>query len=125
MIRLTILGEPFSKANSRKLVKFGDRPASIKSSGALLYEKSAIMQIPDSAKQMLTDPVAVTMRIYYATQRKDLDESLILDCLQAKKSKGEIVRRGVYVNDRQVKEKHIYHFIDKSCPRAEIEVRII
>ena len=125
MIRLTILGEPFSKANSRKIVTFGNRPASIKSAGALQYEKSAIMQIPDSAKQMIADPVAVTMRIYYATQRKDLDESIILDCLQAKKSKGEIVRRGVYVNDRQVKEKHIYHFIDKACPRAEIEVRII
>jgi len=91
----------------------------------LQYEKSAIMQIPDSAKQMIDSPVAVTMRIYYATQRKDLDESLILDCLQAKKSKGELVRRGVYINDRQVKEKHIYHFIDKARPRAEIEVRII
>ena len=125
MIKLTILGEPYSKANSRKLVTFGNRPASIKSTGALQYEKSAIMQIPDNAKQMLTDPVAVTMRIYYASQRKDLDESLILDCLQAKKSKGAIVRRGVYVNDRQVREKHIYHFIDKACPRAEIEVRVI
>jgi len=125
MIKLTILGEPYSKANSRKLVTFGNRPASIKSAGALQYEKSAIMQIPDNAKQMLTDPVAVTMRIYYASQRKDLDESLILDCLQAKKSNGEIVRRGVYVNDRQVREKHIYHFIDKACPRAEIEVRVI
>lgn len=125
MIKLTILGEPYSKANSRKLVTFGNRPASIKSAGALQYEKSAIMQIPDNAKQMLTDPVAVTMRIYYASQRKDLDESLILDCLQAKKSKGEIVRRGVYVNDRQVREKHIYHFIDKACPRAEIEVKVI
>jgi len=125
MITFVIHGEPFSKANSRKLVTFGNRPASIKSAGALQYEKSAIMQIPDNAKQMLTDPVAVTMRIYYASQRKDLDESLILDCLQAKKSKGEIVRRGVYVNDRQVREKHIYHFIDKACPRAEIEVRVI
>lgn len=125
MIKLTILGEPYSKANSRKLVTFGNRPASIKSAGALQYEKSAIMQIPDNAKQMLTDPVAVTMRIYYASQRKDLDESLILDVLQAKKSKGEVVRRGVYVNDRQVREKHIYHFIDKACPRAEIEVMVI
>ena len=125
MIKLTIIGEPYSKANSRKLVTFGNRPASIKSAGALQYEKSAIMQIPDNAKQMLTDPVAVTMRIYYASQRKDLDESLILDCLQAKKSKGEVVRRGVYVNDRQVREKHIYHFIDKECPRAEIEVMVI
>lgn len=125
MIKLTILGEPFSKANSRKLVTFGSRPASIKSAGALQYEKSAIMQIPDSAKQMIEQPVAVTIRIYYASQRKDLDESLILDCLQAKKSNGAIVRRGVYVNDRQVREKHIYHFIDKACPRAEIEVRTI
>jgi len=32
---------------------------------------------------------------------------------------------GIIDNDRQVKEKHIYHFIDKACPRAEIEVRVI
>jgi len=33
-----------------------------------------------------------------------------------------LVRRGVYVNDRQVREKHVYHDIDKTNPRADIIV---
>lgn len=55
----------------------------------------------------------VTIRIWYASRRPDLDESLILDLLQ-----------GVtYENDRQVKEKHIYWMgVDKANPRCEIEV---
>jgi Holliday junction resolvase RusA-like endonuclease len=28
----------------------------------------------------------------------------------------------IYENDRQVKEKHIYHALDKENPRAEIRV---
>jgi Holliday junction resolvase RusA-like endonuclease len=51
--------------------------------------------------------------IYYATQRPDLDESLILDLLQGK----------VYENDRQVRERHVYHQIDKASPRIEVIIR--
>jgi hypothetical protein len=32
------------------------------------------------------------------------------------------VQKGVYRNDRQVREKHVYHAIDRANPRAEIEV---
>lgn len=123
-VRLTILGEPASKANQRKLVTFGDRPAIIKSDKARSYEKAALMQIPPSACVMLQGPVRVTMTIFYASQRPDLDESVILDVLQAKYAKGTraLLRGGVYVNDRQVREKHVYHAIDKTNPRAEIVV---
>jgi hypothetical protein len=41
-----------------------------------------------------------------------LDESVILDCMQG----------FIYENDRQVKEKHIFHRLDKANPRAEITV---
>lgn len=122
MIKFVILGEPASKANSRRLVKFGDRPASIKSQKALSYEKSAILQIPDYAKQMLEGDLCLTAWIYYATRKPDLDESIIMDVLQAKYKKGKLIRRGVYLNDRQIKQKHIYHGIDKLNPRAEIEM---
>lgn len=64
---------------------------------------------------LIEDDVRVTMRIFYASRRPDLDESLILDLLQ-----------GVfYVNDRQVKEKHIYWGLDKDNPRAEITVEVL
>lgn len=126
MITFTILGEPASKANSRQLVKFGDRPAIIKSSKARNYEHAAAKQIPPAARQMLTGPVRVTLRIFYASERPDLDESVILDVLQAKYKRidGErvLLERGCYLNDRQVREKHVHHFIDRNNPRAEIEI---
>jgi Holliday junction resolvase RusA-like endonuclease len=122
VIRLIIHGEPASKANSRQLVRFGDRPAVIKSKKARDYERDAVLQIPAHAKVMLQGRLRVTLRIFYASERPDLDESVILDVLQAKKKDGDIVRKGVYLNDRQVREKHVFHAIDRANPRAEIEI---
>lgn len=131
LITLTILGEPASKANSRKIVTIKKRPSSVKSDKALAYERSALMQIPVIARRQLTGPLSVTMRIYYATERPDLDESLILDILQDRyrnvkrgdTKERQLVQRGVYCNDRQVREKHIYHAIDRNNPRTVIEIR--
>ena len=129
-VALTILGEPASKANSRELVTFGRgedaRPAIIKSKKAREYERAAMLQIPVSARVMLVGPVRVTLRIFYASERPDLDESVVLDVLQAKyrRDRGDriLVRAGVYGNDRQVREKHVYHGIDRANPRTEVEV---
>lgn len=122
MIRLILLGEPASLKNSRQLVQFGNRPAIIKSKKARNYERDAQLQIPAAARQMLQGRLRVTIRIFYASERPDLDESVILDVLQAQRKHGEIVRAGVYINDRQVRERHIYHAIDRTNPRAEIEI---
>ncbi len=126
VIAFTILGEPASKANSRKIVSFGGRPASIKSEKARNFEQSAILQIPSEAKQMLAGRLRATIRIFYASERPDLDESVVLDVLQAKfKGTGKdrvCVRRGVYLNDRQVREKHVIHGVDRKNPRVEVEI---
>lgn len=138
MIRFTILGEPASKANSREIVTFGrgenKRAAVIKSEKARDYEADALRQIPPAARQQLKGPVRVTLRIFYASERPDLDESVVLDVLQdrwAKEKKDDagrvtrprtLVQRGVYANDRQVREKHVFHAIDRKNPRAEIVV---
>lgn len=126
-ITLTILGQPCSKANSRQIVVIGGRPKVIKSKPALEYERAALLQIPPRARVMLEGPVAVTLRLFYATELPDLDESIVLDVLQARYrrvgDRRELVQRGVYVNDRQVREKHVYHGIDRANPRAEIVVR--
>ena len=90
MIHFEVLGEPASKANSRKLVTFGKRPAFIKS-------------------QKARDYVAM---FHKQSRRPDLDESLILDCMQDK----------IYKNDRQVKQKKIYWGLDKENPRSIIRV---
>ena len=85
MFKATINGEPASKANSRRMVTIAGRARFIKSKKAIDYVKP------------------------------DLDESVILDCLEGY----------AYKNDRQVKEKHIYHGLDKENPRAEITVEPI
>ena len=130
MIKLTIFGEPASKANSRQIVTFGKgdnkRAALIKSQKARNYEHDALRQIPPLCRQRLTGPIKLTAKIYYASERPDLDESVILDVLQDRyHGKGEqrvLVQAGVYRNDRQVRERHVYHAIDRANPRAEIIV---
>jgi Holliday junction resolvase RusA-like endonuclease len=131
-IRFTIYGEPASKANQRQLVSFpdgkgGKRPALIKSAKARNYEADALKQIPPLYRRQFDGPVRVTLRIFYASERPDLDESVILDVLQDRYAKDDagarvLVQKGVYRNDRQVREKHVYHAIDRGNPRAEIEV---
>lgn len=109
-----IYGEPASKANSRKVVRIGGMSRLIKSQKALTYSEMFKAQARPITPLIKTD-VRVTMHIFYASRRPDLDESLILDLLQ-----------GVfYVNDRQVKEKHIYWGLDKENPRAEIIVDVL
>lgn len=116
-MKLVILGEPASKSNSRRLVTWHGRAHFIKSEKAINYRESALVQLVAQVKlhTPFSEQVAVTMTIYYASQRPDLDETLILDILQD---------AGVYVNDRLVRERHTFHEIDKLNPRAEIEVSL-
>lgn len=111
-IYLVVYGEPASKANSRKLVLFGNRPASIKSDKARGYARDFQLQVR-AIDPLMEGELRMDLWIYYASRRPDLDESLILDLLQGK----------VYENDRQVRERHVYHMLDKANPRVEILVQ--
>jgi hypothetical protein len=127
-VAFTILGEPASKANSRKIVTIANRPAVVKSAKALNYSRAALLQIPSSARQRLKGPVRVALRIYYASERPDLDESLILDLLQdqwkrdKRTGKRVLLQPGVYCNDRQVRRRYVEHAIDRANPRTEVVV---
>tara|TARA_R100001480_G_scaffold105345_1_gene107810 strand:+ start:4188 stop:4583 length:396 start_codon:yes stop_codon:yes gene_type:complete len=110
-ILFTIEGEPASKSNSRKIVSFGKRMGVIKSEKARNYEKLFANQCPTLENLIETD-VKVELIIHYASRRPDLDESVILDCMQGK----------IYVNDRQVKQKHIYWGLDRERPRTHVRV---
>jgi len=113
---ITILGEPASKANSRRLVTVKGRAMFIKSKKALNYKKAFELQCP--VREPLYEKgqdLVVAMKIYYKTRRPDLDESLILDLLEG----------FVYQNDRQVKLKHIVWGLDKENPRTEIVISTI
>jgi len=114
VIEFEILGEPASKANSRKLVTIKGRPAFIKSEKARKYVKSFKEQCP-KCDPLMDGNVSVRIKIYYATRRPDLDESVILDAMQDL----------IYANDRQVKEKHIYWGLDRDNPRSEIKVQTL
>ena len=94
------------------MVHIRGRTMFIKSAKALAYAKSFKQQVESEAKVCFHGDVAVHIRIYYASRRPDLDESLILDLLQDV----------AYENDRQVKERHTYWHLDKERPRAEILV---
>jgi Holliday junction resolvase RusA-like endonuclease len=109
-----IFGEPASKANSRRVVRIGNVSRLIKSAKALSYVDMFKQQCTPLGTLMQGD-LRVTMWIYYASRRPDLDESLILDLMQG----------CIYENDRQVKERHIYWGLDPEKPRAEIIVECI
>jgi len=102
-------GQPYSKANSRQFIRPGKI---IKSAKALAYCDMFKLQCP-WMDVPYTGDVTVSMEIYYASRRPDLDESLILDLLQGK----------IIANDRQIKMRHVKWGLDKDNPRAIILVQ--
>lgn len=111
-----IVGEPASKANSRRLVRRGKLTVSIKSQKALDYAEAARLQVPAlGPDRILRGRLSLTAHVWYATQRPDLDVSLILDVLQGR----------IYHNDRQIREMHLFHHIDRAHPRTEINCQEI
>lgn len=134
VVKFTVYGEPASKANSRKIVQIKGRPAVIKSKKAQHYVASFSKQCPQIDPPLEGD-LKVTMTIYYASRRPDLDESVVLDCMQSQfvsikvpgKTKPErrLVRANIYRNDRQVKEKHIFWALDRDNPRVEVKVETL
>lgn len=142
-ISLVILGEAVSKANSREIItlRVKDKatgqvkhsPRVRKSDKALAFERDALKQIPPRCRVRLTGPVRVTLRMYYRTERPDLDESIVLDVLQDRYASvtrrgvrtRELVQHGVYRNDRQVRSKRVDHFIDRTNPRVEIVIEAL
>lgn len=109
-ISFTILGEPASKANSRRWTG----RLFIKSAKALAYGKAFEDQCP-MLDPMMEGDLRVTIKIWYASRRPDLDASLIFDLMQGY----------IYENDRQIKEQHLFWGLDKENPRAEITVEKI
>ena len=113
-LSLIIFGEPASKANSRRVVHYGGMSRLIKSKKALSYS-DVFKQQCGKLPTLMTGDLRVTLRIFYASRRPDLDESLILDLMQGL----------IYENDRQVKERHCYWGLDPENPRSEIIVEKI
>jgi Holliday junction resolvase RusA-like endonuclease len=104
-------GETASKSNARQMVRIGRRLVPIKSKKALAY-KDCFERLAPTIDPLMDGDVLLFCHIFYATRRPDLDESLIMDCLEGK----------AYTNDRQIKAKIILHGLDRKSPRTEIKI---
>jgi Holliday junction resolvase RusA-like endonuclease len=118
-IEFEILGEPASKANSRRLVpgrtKQGKRyTKSIKSQKALDYVEAFKEQCP-KLKPLWTCEVRLLAVVWYASRRPDLDLSLVEDALQG----------AIYENDRQIVEKIYIKRLDRERPRVHVRVEAV
>lgn len=114
-----ILGECASLKNSRRHVPGRSKAGTaytlcLPSKKCDDWMRSARLQL-SAARPLITDPVAMLVTCYYASERPDLDESAVMDALQ-----GRLIE-----NDRQIREKHVFHAIDRDNPRGEIELRQI
>lgn len=110
-----ILGEPASKANRRRPGINPQTGKAIirKSKKASEYKRTARLQLAFiRAKPLLKGRVKATVVVYYRTERSDLDVEVLFDAMEG----------FVYSNDRQVREKHLYHTIDRDNPRCEVLV---
>lgn len=115
-VEFQILGQPYSKANSRRLVtnRRTGRPMFIKSDAAFGYAKAFKLQCP-KLPALISGDISFTAHIYYGSRRPDLDESLLMDLCQGL----------IYENDRQIKAKHIFGYVDKNNPRSVIKIEVL
>ena len=108
-----ISGTAESKANSRRIVKFGNVSRSIKSDKALIFQRDFQRQCP-VLSPMFEEDLHIDLDIYYPDRRRDMDESLILDAMQ----------KLIYPNDRQVKSRRVRWGLCKSNPGVRIHIRL-
>jgi Holliday junction resolvase RusA-like endonuclease len=99
--------------NSRRIIFRGGRPRSIKSAKALSYCDAFMLQAPKLVAP-IEGPISVTVTVWYASRRPDLDVALILDLMQ---------KSGIIKNDRQAVEQHLFKRLDPANPRTEIIVQ--
>ena len=116
---IIVYGELGSKSNSRKVVRFGNRTAVIKSDTARQYCKDFLKQVGANRKPY-EGPVKLTAICYYKDMRRDLDIALLQDLLQegTPKNPGACFIK----NDRQIRHIEAIRKVDKDEPRVEFKL---
>lgn len=109
------------KSNSRRLVRFGKRIASIKSQDALEWTARFEATAWDLRAKRGFEPLAgrlyLTVEVYPENMRRDLDIELLCDALQ---------RAGLIKNDRDIWQKSASRKdVDKVNPRVWFELGVI
>lgn len=111
--------------NGREIVEWDDRKTGgtrkgmIKSQGARDYVQGFLLQVHRPPKPYM-GPVALEADIYYRNPKCDLDESLLMDCLQLGTQKNP--GAGIIGNDNQIKDKWVRWHLDKSRPRVVVKL---
>ena len=121
----TLYGTLQQKGNSRRIFRSGKtgRPIMVKSAAANALVNDFLSQLAKFKHTVcadtvlpIMDAVSLTATIYYPNLRHDLEASLLCDILQ---------KGGIIGNDRQIKEMHLYHALDRNKPRAEVSLKTI
>lgn len=117
LIAFTVFGQLISMKNSKIQAVKGGKAFTFKNPAVVKYEKTFAPQVPPEYRNLrlggLTVPLQATIRVFYPTMRQDLDCALVYDCLQ---------RAGVIADDRHIRVKYEYAYIDKDNPRVEIQL---
>ena len=126
MVEFTIIGQLYSKSNSRQIVFHGKHPSVIKSAEALNYVKASTLQlkIQLGSSETIEGYIRLDIDVFYSSKKPDLDVSLLMDVMQRQiDRKTKIVLfRGVYKNDRQVAICNAKKFIDRKNPRVVVRI---
>lgn len=125
-LKIVLLGQLSSKANSRVFTYMRGKPMLIKNAKVQKAIDDFIIQLMALTKghEVFTGPIKLKGYVYYQSRRSDLDISLLKDFIQEKidKKSGIVLWKGIYKNDRQVVHEDIIRRIDPTNPRIEIEI---
>lgn len=114
-MRQTILGNCPSKSNCYKVITLNGHSSLGKTSALKQFENSFYIQCDKYRNAGITGYFELHLRVFYPSQRSDLDNSLkvVLDCLQRVKA---------IKNDNKCVKIVAEKFLDKERPRIEFEI---
>src|SRR5262245_20356690 len=116
-VHLLIYGVCYSGKNSKSPSRHGR--GMIKHPKARIFERDFLVQIrPEHRRELGSKlrPLRTTVKIWYPSRRQDLSPELVYDLLQA----GHVI-----LNDRHIREKHEFGYVDTKNPRVEVWVEEI
>ena len=121
-ITLSIPGAVVSLKNSRRLVRKArtGKPFSIKSADAMRFMRDFAAQVPIEYRGLCVGGrnqfLRAVITVYYPSLRSDLDCGILYDALQL---------AGVIEDDRWIREKNEYAYVDAKNPRCEIIIEAL
>lgn len=114
----TIYGNTPSKSNCYKIVTINGHGSLAKTPSLKKYENDFFIQCNHYRNSNITGYFELYIRVFYPSQRADLDNSLkiVLDCLQRVKA---------IKNDNKCIKIVAEKYLDKSNPRIEFKIESV